>query len=421
MNHGYIDYDYDQYLDRDDEGVIMNNNNNNNNNINNNNNNESNNRVVPRTYSSVFMAAGDTYNSDIPRSYSSVFGGGNKTAADSIMATHNDTNDNPNNDSLNNSSTTSTKKERSRSLSSTNHERSTPSPSPPPIHGRSRLDSKDIPRTYSGLYGAGGMMERTKGQTPSSTLLPFELSRNRNTDFLHPRQRGHGRPLLFAYLSCLVVLQVLVMIVIFIMTPLGSILMNASTTNTSHDNNNNKEASLQLGSVSWWSLSTSWTFTNCIHAIISLWFLHWVKGSPEDGAGQGEMNAMTWWEQITSSPEDDDLDDPSLIYNSMNNSEDAGSRPRIRTWSGSDNGSGNTTNEYLGMNASRTVLLVVPTVLCYLACHFGGYERNISSINFTVWIVCMVAKMEFMMGVRVWGINSTTGIDDDQRRPLPIR
>ena len=164
MNHGYIDYDYDQYLDRDDEGVIMNNNNNNNNN-NDNNNDDNNNRVVPRTYSSVFMAAGDTYNSDIPRSYSSVFGG-NKTAADSIMTTHNDTNDNPNNDSLYNSSTTSTKKERSRSLSSTNHERSTPSPSPPPIHGRSRLDSKDIPRTYSGLYGAGGMMERTKGQTP---------------------------------------------------------------------------------------------------------------------------------------------------------------------------------------------------------------------------------------------------------------
>jgi len=321
------------------------------------------------------------------------------------------------------------KKGRSRSLSSINHERSTPSPSPPPIPGRSRLDSKDIPRTYSGLYGAGGMLERTKGQTPSSTLLPFELSRNRNTDFLHPRQRGHGPPLLFAYLSCLVVLQILVMLVIFIMTPLGSILINSGAGGNGGNTSQNTamKGALYLGcSVSWWKLSTSWTFTNCIHAIISLWFLHWVKGSPEDGAGQGEMNAMTWWEQITSSPEDDDIDDQSLIYNSVNGDNDNGSRPRIRTWSGSDNGStangiGSGNGQYLGMNASRTVLLVVPTVLCYLACHFGGYERNISSINFTVWIVCMVAKMEFMMGVRVWGINSTTGIDDDQRRPLPIR
>ena len=38
---------------------------------------------------------------------------------------------------------------------------------------RARINSRDIPRSYSGLYGQGG-----------DDLLPFELARNWHTDWL---------------------------------------------------------------------------------------------------------------------------------------------------------------------------------------------------------------------------------------------
>lgn len=218
------------------------------------------------------------------------------------------------------------------------------SPSPPV---RPRLNSKDIPRTYSGLYGTGGELTH---QTPSSDLLPFELSRNLNTDWLKysPRQSGNGglhnftiSSLLFTYLFFIALIEIMVLAL-----PLVSI-----------------------------SIATSWTYTNVLHGIITLLCFHWIKGSP-NWYEQGELNAMTLWEQLNSSP------DPSCT-----------------------------------LRYSKQMLFVVPTVLCYLACHFGRYEKVLSLVNVFFWIVCLVAKLDWMNGVRLWGINRTIGIDDDLREP----
>ena len=65
---------------------------------------------------------------------------------------------------------------------------------------------------------------------------------------------------------------------------------------------------------------------------------------------------------------------------------------------------------------SQKVLVVVPTLLCYLACHFANYDKLLTMINVAVWAVCVIAKLEGMIGVRLWGINTTIGIDDDLRK-----
>eukprot|EP00559_Dactyliosolen_fragilissimus_P003564 CAMPEP_0184864140 /NCGR_PEP_ID=MMETSP0580-20130426/13949_1 /TAXON_ID=1118495 /ORGANISM="Dactyliosolen fragilissimus" /LENGTH=116 /DNA_ID=CAMNT_0027362807 /DNA_START=487 /DNA_END=837 /DNA_ORIENTATION=- len=112
-------------------------------------------------------------------------------------------------------------------------------------------------------------------------------------------------------------------------------------------------------------------------------YLHWIKGSP-DFYGQGELNAMTWWEQISSAPPSDE--------------------------DGSRRGGGG------GIANAQTVLFIVPTILCHLACHFCAYDKTLSAVNVFVWAICVIAKLELMNGVRLLGINSTTGIDDDMRK-----
>jgi len=223
-------------------------------------------------------------------------------------------------------------------VESTSTERHSRSPSPPV---RSRLNSKDIPRTYSGLYGTGGELTH---QIPNSDLLPFELSRNLNTDWLKSGNAGSNNltisSLLFTYLFFIALIEIAVLAL-----PLVSI-----------------------------SLASSWTYTNVLHGIITLLCFHWIKGSP-NWYEQGELNAMTLWEQLNSSPDSS----CTLRY-------------------------------------SKQMLFVVPTVLCYLACHFGRYEKGLSLVNVLIWIVCLVAKLDWMNGVRLWGINRTIGIDDDVRK-----
>jgi len=209
------------------------------------------------------------------------------------------------------------------------------SPSPP---SRSRLNSKDIPRTYSGLFGCGGELTH---QTINSDLLPFELSRNLNTDWLKSSSKINSvSSLLFTYITFIVLCQLSVLLALPILLPI--------------------------------SFASSWTYTNVVHATVTLLFLHWIKGSP-NWYEQGELNAMTLWEQLSSSP------DSSLRY-------------------------------------SKQMLFVVPTALCYAACHFGRYEKGLSLVNVFVWIICIGAKLDGMMGVRIWGINRTIGIDDDLRK-----
>jgi hypothetical protein len=101
-------------------------------------------------------------------------------------------------------------------------------------------------------------------------------------------------------------------------------------------------------------------------------FLHWLKGSP-NFYDHGELNALTLWEQLSCSPESNVV-----------------------------------------ANQTKQVLILIPTLLCYLGCKFGGWDNYaLCAINLLVWFVCVVAKMEGMHGVRLFGFNRTIGIDDD--------
>mmetsp|Transcript_3411 Transcript_3411/g.7076 ORF Transcript_3411/g.7076 Transcript_3411/m.7076 type:complete len:344 (-) Transcript_3411:317-1348(-) len=267
---------------------------------------------------------------------------------------------------------------------------------------RSRLSSSEIPRTYSGLYGAGvsghgsvgpsmpvlsDATNNNKGTSSStsslsgnrlpqprttknnnykagSNLLPFELSRNRNTDWI-----AEGGPsLLLFYL--LLILVVLLTFLAFVPEP-----------------------------------KLAWTLTNLAHAISTMVYLHWIKGNPADymDGTQGEMNAMTCWEQIVSKPAIHHLD------------------TRARTYSDASTGS-NMDQHYMGLRQrmtvaikklrSRDVLCVIPTLLAHASCHVAKYQSEYVLVNVGVWSVVMLPKMPFMNGVRLFGINRTIGIDD---------
>lgn len=185
-----------------------------------------------------------------------------------------------------------------------------------PTPNRPRMNSRDIPRSYSGMFGQGG-----------DDLLPFELARQWHTDWL---ERGE---FLFVYLGGVAVFQVLVLAV--------------------------------LDTVETIPLFWSWTVTNAVHCLVTITYLHWMKGSYFDD--QGEMAAMTLWEQLEG-------------------------RPRT-----------------VGV---KRALTIVPTLLCYAACHFSNYRYDVCVANVALWSVHIFAKLPLMNGVRIFGINRTTGIDD---------
>merc|ERR1711862_74846 len=116
---------------------------------------------------------------------------------------------------------------------------------------------------------------------------------------------------------------------------------------------------------------TSWTRTNGLHFIVTLIVVHWMKGSIYDE--QGEMNAMTLWEQLEATEE----------------------------------------TEFV-----KRVLKLVPTVLCYLACQFSGFDPKICSVNVIIWCLSMAAKLPIMSEKRLFGINRTVGIDDFEKLDL---
>lgn len=186
--------------------------------------------------------------------------------------------------------------------------RSASDPIPISSMPRTRLNSRDIPRTYSGLYG------NTDGD-----LLPFELNR-------HPAKFNHVWVIL--YLTILAVVQFASML---IMPQVGD----------------------------------SWTLTNFVHAMVTLGYIHWLKGSIYDDSG--EMEALTLWEQLEATQDTRHV---------------------------------------------RETLMVLPCLLAWVACHAADYEKKHVWINVVLWVISMVGKLPFMNGVRLFGINRTAGIDD---------
>lgn len=193
----------------------------------------------------------------------------------------------------------------------------------PNTPNRPRINSRDIPRSYSGMYGQGG-----------DDLLPFELARNWHTDWL---ERGE---FLFIYLGGVAIFQLVVV------ASMDNYFIKTNYTNTR-------------------PLFLSWTVTNAVHLLLSLIYLHWAKGSYFDD--QGEMSAMTLWEQLEGRPK---------------------------------------------TVATKRALTIVPTLLCYAACHFANYRLDVCIFNGILWSIHLFAKLPVMNGVRIFGINRTTGIDD---------
>ncbi len=60
---------------------------------------------------------------------------------------------------------------------------------------------------------------------------------------------------------------------------------------------------------------------------------------------------------------------------------------------------------------TKKFLILVPTILCYAACHAADYKKFHILVNVGIFFICLVAKLPQMHGVRILGINSTPGID----------
>ena len=66
----------------------------------------------------------------------------------------------------------------------------------------------------------------------------------------------------------------------------------------------------------------------------------------------------------------------------------------------------------LASPCARNQLLLVPTVLVLIASIATNYEVAFLPLNLMAWaVLCLFPKLPMMHGVRMFGINSTPGID----------
>lgn len=98
---------------------------------------------------------------------------------------------------------------------------------------------------------------------------------------------------------------------------------------------------------------------------ITFIIFHWIKGSPDDN-NQGEFNALTLYEQI-----------------------DAG----------------------VPWTLTKKFMMLVPTIVTWIACHEANYKPIYIMVNCGLFVILIIAKMPQMHRVRIFGINSTPGID----------
>ena len=108
-----------------------------------------------------------------------------------------------------------------------------------------------------------------------------------------------------------------------------------------------------------------WLVTNVIHGVSTFVFFHWIKGCPDDST-QGEYNGFTLYEQI-----------------------DAG----------------------IPWTNTKKFLMLVPALVCWVACWAANYKPVPVVVNMGIFIICLIAKIPEMHRVRIFGINSTPGID----------
>ncbi len=114
-------------------------------------------------------------------------------------------------------------------------------------------------------------------------------------------------------------------------------------------------------------LSVNMSVVNTLHAFLSFYFLHWVKGTP-DNLSQGEWNGLTTWEQI-------------------------------------DGG--------VSWTLIRKCLITIPTLLLLVTCYATDFAAYYLIVNCSIYaVLVLIPKTPWMHRVRFFGINSTPGIDD---------
>ena len=92
---------------------------------------------------------------------------------------------------------------------------------------------------------------------------------------------------------------------------------------------------------------------------------HWVKGCPDEST-QGEYNGFTLYEQL-----------------------DAG----------------------VPWTSTKKFLMLMPTLLTLMACYIADYKPFYIVVNCGMFLIMIIAKIPQMHRVRLFGINSTPGID----------
>jgi len=114
-------------------------------------------------------------------------------------------------------------------------------------------------------------------------------------------------------------------------------------------------------------LSVNMSVVNTLHAFLSFYFLHWVKGTP-DNLSQGEWNGLTTWEQI-------------------------------------DGG--------VSWTLIRKCLITIPTLLLLVTCYATDFAAYYLIVNCSIYaVLVLIPKTPWMHRVRFFGINATPGIDD---------
>ncbi len=61
---------------------------------------------------------------------------------------------------------------------------------------------------------------------------------------------------------------------------------------------------------------------------------------------------------------------------------------------------------------SKKFLMLVPTVLTYMGCHYSSYKPYPIIVNCGMFLIMIIAKIPEMHRVRIFDINSTPGIDN---------
>ncbi len=110
-----------------------------------------------------------------------------------------------------------------------------------------------------------------------------------------------------------------------------------------------------------------WTVVSVFHAVGTFIFLHWIKGNPDESS-QGDYNAFTVYEQIQA----------GVPYTS-----------------------------------TKKMLMLIPALLCWVSCYTSNYRPTDCIVNLGLLLVCIIPKIPEMHRVRLFGLNSTAGIDDE--------